>query len=79
MNLSPDELLVLEDAPCGVQGAKSAGMRCFGVTSNGRMEALRRAGADHIISNFLDLSIEKLLQLWIAIPGNNDSPSRSPG
>ena len=78
MNLSPHELLVLEDAPCGVQAAKSAGMRCFGVPSNGRADALRRAGADHVISNFLDLSIEKLLQLWIAIPGSNDSPSRFP-
>jgi HAD superfamily hydrolase (TIGR01509 family) len=63
MNLKADQLLVLEDAPTGVQAAKAAGMRCIGVSSNGRAEVLRLAGADQIIPNFVDLSMEKLLQL----------------
>ena len=46
---------------------KSAGMRCVGVAANGRVENLRQAGADHVISNFLDFSLEQLLQPWITI------------
>ncbi|MCU1297250.1 MAG: haloacid dehalogenase superfamily protein [Acidobacteriaceae bacterium] len=61
MNLRPDKLLALEDAPMGVQAAKAAGMRCIGVSSNGGAEALRRAGADYVIPDFLDLSMEKLV------------------
>jgi HAD superfamily hydrolase (TIGR01509 family) len=63
MNLSPNKLLVLEDAPCGVQAAKSAGMRCVGVSTNGRAEMLRQCGAEFVIPNFLDLSVETLLLL----------------
>jgi len=63
MNLAPRQLLVLEDAPSGVQAAKAAGMRCFGVSSNGRTEALRQAGADYVIPDFVDLSVTRLLQL----------------
>jgi HAD superfamily hydrolase (TIGR01509 family) len=63
MNLSPEKLLVLEDAPCGVQAAKSAGMRCIGVSTNGRAEMLRQCGAEFVIPNFLDLSVETLLHL----------------
>jgi beta-phosphoglucomutase len=63
MNLSPRQLLVLEDAPCGVQAAKAAGMRCVGVSTNGRAEMLRQCGAELVIPDFLDPSIETLLQL----------------
>jgi beta-phosphoglucomutase len=63
MNLSPEQLLVLEDAPCGVQAAKAAGMRCVGVSTNGRAETLRQCGAELVIPDFLDPSIETLLQL----------------
>jgi HAD superfamily hydrolase (TIGR01509 family) len=61
MNLDADQLLVLEDAPSGVQAAKAAGMRCIGVSSNGRADVLRQAGADQVISDFVDLSMEKLV------------------
>jgi len=67
MNLSPNELLVLEDAPCGVRAAKAAGMRCIGVSSNGRAEALRQAGADSVIPSFADMQIDKLTRLWTTI------------
>lgn len=63
MNLSPKQLLALEDAPCGVQAAKAAGMRCVGVSTNGRAEMLRQCGAELVIPDFLDPSIETLLQL----------------
>jgi HAD superfamily hydrolase (TIGR01509 family) len=60
LNLGSNQILVLEDAPSGVQAAKAAGMRCVGVSSNGQAEALRQAGADHIIPDFVDLSTEEL-------------------
>lgn len=63
MNLMADQLLVLEDAPSGVQAAKAAGMRCIGVSSNGRAQTLRQAGADQVIPDFVDLSVEKLARL----------------
>jgi beta-phosphoglucomutase len=63
MDLPAEKLLVLEDAPCGVQAAKSAGMRCVGVSANGRAEMLRQCGAEFVIPDFLDLSIERLLEL----------------
>ena len=60
MNLSPEKLLVFEDAPCGVQAAKSAGMRCIGVSTNGRAEMLLQCGAEVIVPDFLNVSIETL-------------------
>ncbi len=62
MDLSADKLLVFEDAPCGVQAAKSAGMRCIGVSTNGRAEMLLQFGAEFVVPDFLDLSSETLSQ-----------------
>jgi len=67
MNLPAEKLLVLEDAPCGIQAAKAAGIRCVGISSNGRAVALSNAGADYVISDFRDLSIERLSALWHTI------------
>ena len=64
MNVSPENLLALEDAPCGVQAAKNAGIRCIGVSSNGHAESLSKAGADRVIRDFCGLSVESLLHLW---------------
>jgi beta-phosphoglucomutase len=63
LHLAPDTLLVLEDAPSGVQAARAAGMRCIGVSSNGRGDTLRRAGADDVIPDFVDLSLVKLRRM----------------
>ena len=71
MNIPPENLLVLEDAPSGVRSAKSAGMKCIGVSSNGVSRALIQAGADDIIPDFLELSIDKLKALWQAITETN--------
>jgi beta-phosphoglucomutase len=67
MQLLPQNILVMEDAPCGVQAAKSAGMSCIGVSCNGVMRALIQAGADKVIPDFLDLSAEAVQQLWQSI------------
>jgi beta-phosphoglucomutase-like phosphatase (HAD superfamily) len=63
MNLPPAKLLVFEDAPCGVEAAKSAGMRCIGVSTNGRAEMLLQCGAEAIVPDFVNLSLEMLPHL----------------
>ncbi|HXW90961.1 MAG TPA: HAD family phosphatase [Terriglobales bacterium] len=63
MNLPSDRLLAFEDAPCGIQAAKSAGIRCIGVSTNGRAEVLRRCGAELVIPDFCNRSLERLLEL----------------
>ncbi len=76
MGLDPSTLLVLEDAPCGVEAAKAAGMRCIGVATNGRTEALIRAGAHQVIPNFVGLSAKKILGLLSRTNASN--PERDP-
>ena len=77
MNIPPQELLVLEDAPCGVEAARRAGMRCIGVATNGRTDALLEAGAERVIPNFVDLSFERLLNLWTTVTEKGGSRSHS--
>jgi beta-phosphoglucomutase len=57
---TPESLLVVEDAVSGVKSARAAGMRCLGVASPQRAEALRDAGADPIITDFWSLSLARL-------------------
>lgn len=66
LQVEPKHVLVLEDAPCGVVAATAAGMKCVGVSSNGRADALRRCGAEFVIPDFRESSVERLLQLSFA-------------
>lgn len=52
--LVPDECLVIEDSPPGIQGARTAGMRTLGVTNTVSEEQLRAAGADVVTHNLAD-------------------------
>ncbi|HEX8558662.1 MAG TPA: HAD family phosphatase [Pyrinomonadaceae bacterium] len=52
--LSPDECLVIEDAPPGVRAARAAGMRTLGVTNTVPDRALREAGADSVTRTLAD-------------------------
>jgi len=39
LDVPPARCIVVEDAAAGVEGAKRGGMRCIGVTKNGRLDA----------------------------------------
>jgi beta-phosphoglucomutase len=52
--LRPDECLVIEDAPPGIQAARAAGMRTLGVTNTVSDKALRDAGADSVTHSLAD-------------------------
>jgi beta-phosphoglucomutase-like phosphatase (HAD superfamily) len=70
MGCGPSEVVVIEDAVAGVVAAKAAGMKCLAMATNGRRAALLRAGADHVASNFQEVSVATLAKL-----GNGHSPS----
>ena len=52
--LRPDECLVIEDSPPGIQSARAAGMRTLGVTNTVSDKALREAGADSVTRSLAD-------------------------
>lgn len=64
LNLRPQSLLVVEDAVSGVKAAKSAGMKCLGIASGGRSEQLLAAGADRVVSDYRQISLQEVQQLF---------------
>ena len=58
------DLLVCEDAVSGVRAAKAAGIRCLGIADHGRAEELLAAGADRVVRNFADTSLQELTQIF---------------
>jgi beta-phosphoglucomutase family hydrolase len=64
LNLSPRNVLVVEDAVSGVKAAKSAGMKCLGIAVDGRKNSLREAGADCVIPDYRKISLREVQQLF---------------
>ena len=64
LNLAARNLLVVEDAVSGVNAAKAAGMKCLGIAANGRGGDLRAAGADHVIPDYSEISLQAVQQLF---------------
>jgi len=64
VGVQPSETLVFEDSVSGVRAAKSAGMKCIGVASNGVIPILLQAGADHIIPDFSGVTFDQLQSLF---------------
>jgi len=64
LGVQPSEILVFEDSVSGVRAAKSAGIRCIGVASNGVIPALLEAGADQIVPDFIHIQLEEVQSLF---------------
>jgi beta-phosphoglucomutase len=64
VGVHPCEALVFEDSVSGVRAAKSAGMRCVGVATNGAIPILLEAGADHIIPDFSGVTFDLMQTLF---------------
>ena len=62
LGVAPQQCIVLEDAPVGIQAAKAAGMRAVGVTFVGHhpAEKLQAAGADLVAPNLSDVTVDHL-------------------
>jgi len=60
LNCLPEAAVAIEDAPSGVLAAKRAGLKCVGVASHQRAEELTAAGADCVIRDFCNLSLQQL-------------------
>ncbi|MFZ2643579.1 MAG: HAD-IA family hydrolase, partial [Verrucomicrobiia bacterium] len=49
----PENCLVIEDAPHGVEAARRAGMRCIAITTTYDREKLR--GAERVVDSFAEI------------------------
>lgn len=63
MEIRPEDSVAFDDAIAGIEAAKSAGMRCVGVTNNGASRQLLAAGAETVIVNFCDFSLENIASI----------------
>jgi HAD superfamily hydrolase (TIGR01509 family) len=61
MGIPPAQCVVFEDAPSGVQAAKSAGAKCIAVTNSAPAEAL--VGADRIVDSLERVNLETIRHL----------------
>ena len=57
LGLNPQDCVVLEDVPAGIQAGKSAGMRVIAMRTTLDEAALREAGADWVIDNCASLKM----------------------
>lgn len=64
LGVSAENILVCEDAVCGVEAAKSAGMKCLAIAANGRGPLLERAGADQVLADFTSARLPELRGLF---------------
>lgn len=65
LEVAAENILVCEDAVCGVDAAKKAGMKCLGIAANGRGPLLRDAGADRVLPDFTSARLEELSGLFL--------------
>lgn len=67
LGVDPEQCLVFEDATAGVQAARNAKMRCWGVLTTEAEAALQAAGAEVCIQDFTDPRLQSLLGT-VAVP-----------
>ena len=59
----PDSVVAVEDAVAGIQAAKNAGLKCLGIASSAPEEKLMNAGADCVLPDFINLTLERFHSL----------------
>lgn len=64
VSMSPEECLVIEDSPPGIQSARRAGLRTLGVTNTVSESALRAAGAEVVTPNLADWTTDTVRYLY---------------
>ena len=62
--LLPQECLVIEDSPPGIQSGRAAGMRTLGVTNTVSEEELRAAGADVVTHSLADWTMDAVYHVF---------------
>ncbi len=60
LDVKPEQCIVIENAPLGIQAAKAAGMFCIAVKTTIKNEELLKK-ADLIVEHISDITIEKIL------------------
>jgi HAD superfamily hydrolase (TIGR01509 family) len=64
LDVPPEYCVVFEDAPLGIQAAKSGGMKAVALTTTFSVEALKAAHPDRILDSLADLSVDEFYQLF---------------
>ncbi|MFA5432346.1 MAG: HAD family phosphatase [Candidatus Paceibacterota bacterium] len=59
LNLKPEECIVIEDAPNGIEAAKNGGIKCIAITTTHEDSELRKA--DKIIDSFDEFDVNELI------------------
>jgi HAD superfamily hydrolase (TIGR01509 family) len=65
LQVDAKNILVCEDAVSGVIAAKAAGMKCLAIAANGRAAKLKDAGADMVVEDFTQISLDIVKQLFM--------------
>lgn len=63
INCLPSGAVAVEDAAAGVRAAKGAGLKCVGIASCQLEQQLITAGADSVLRDFLNLSLQKFYSM----------------
>ncbi len=63
LGVSPENGIVIEDAPAGIQASVRAGAATLGVTTTQTEATLQSAGADRVVNSLADVSVDNLEEL----------------
>lgn len=70
LGVSPEDVLVVEDAIPAVAAAKNVDMKCIGIASGSRRSQLLAAGADLVVPDFRHLTLVDVLRLFSRGPSS---------
>jgi HAD superfamily hydrolase (TIGR01509 family) len=64
LRVDAENILVCEDAVAGVVAAKTAGMKCLAIATDGREAMLQAAGADLVVADFARVSLDDARRMF---------------